>query len=62
MKKIPAEMEENPFTSSLNLCPEACCIHKELGAGGVTPPLTPYFQELKERDSIPLLLEGKKKF
>jgi hypothetical protein len=34
MKQI-SEMEGEPFTSSLNICPEAC--YRE-GAGGITPP------------------------
>jgi hypothetical protein len=39
------EVEEKPFTSSLNICPEACWRNR-LGAGGTIPPPPsppPYF-------------------
>jgi hypothetical protein len=35
MKQI-SEVKGNPFTSSLNICSEACC--RKIGVGGVTPP------------------------
>ncbi len=44
MKQI-SEVEEKPFTSSLNICLKAC-FRKRVGTGGVTPPLpsaSPYF-------------------
>jgi hypothetical protein len=37
MKQI-SEVKGKPFTSSLNICSEACC--RKIGAGGVTPPLS----------------------
>jgi hypothetical protein len=42
MKQI-SEVEEKPFTSSLNISPEACC-SKGVGAGGVTPPPPPLYR------------------
>jgi hypothetical protein len=35
MKLISRSKKQKPFTSSFNICPEACCKKRE--AGGVTP-------------------------
>jgi hypothetical protein len=40
MKQI-SEVMGKPFTSSLNICSEACC--RKIRVGGVTPPLSHLF-------------------
>jgi hypothetical protein len=47
MKQISA-VEEKPFTSSLNICPETC-LHKGVKADGMTlPPLhIPFYQLIR---------------
>jgi hypothetical protein len=58
MKQI-SEVEKKTFTSSLNICPEACC-RKEGGGGadGVTPPqpLFPIWSvDISLKDDLPVI-------
>jgi len=57
-----SELEEKPFTSSLNICPETKPLQKGMGAGGVAPfPFNPAlfpscFVNISFKDDVTVIL------